>query len=110
MTNDLITGFQHRRAGLPSSVQSGYENLIRRWSMIPHGNCRDATQSRSVVHQNQSTAPGDDYVMREFILNDYFIDNSRKERPALMRKSPCHHILKILLRLQLFRDIREGVG
>ena len=78
--------------------------------MIPHGNCRDASKSGRIVNEDKAVAPRHDYIMREFILNDDFIDNRREERPARTRKSPGDHILKILLGRQLLHDIRESVS
>ena len=66
--------------------------------MIPHGNCRDATKSGCVVDQDKPVAPGHYYIMREFVLNDDFINDRRKERPAWTRKGPRHYILQILMR------------
>jgi hypothetical protein len=36
-----------------------------------HGNCRDATQSRRVIDEHQTVQQRNDYIMREFVLNDY---------------------------------------
>ncbi len=72
--------------------------------MIPHGNCRDATQSRRVVDKHKPATPRNNNIVGEFVLYDYFRNNGRSECPTGLRKCPRHYILEIFLRRQFFRD------
>ena len=47
--------------------------------MIPHGNCRNSSQSRSVVNKDEPTAPRNNYIMREFILDNDIRDYLRNK-------------------------------
>jgi hypothetical protein len=47
--------------------------------MIPHGNCRDTTKSRGVVHKHETVPPWHNYVMSEFVLDNDLRDNGRNK-------------------------------
>ena len=61
---------QHRRRRPPPAGETLAQDFVGARLVIPHGNCRDPSQSGRIINEHQPFTVRDDDIMGELILHD----------------------------------------
>ena len=70
VTQDLRAVSRCRRRWFPTTRNAGIEQFVSSRLMIPDGDRRQSTESRSIVYEPDAAGMSDDDIVGVFILND----------------------------------------
>jgi hypothetical protein len=90
MAENCGSRLKFTRGRVPSTQKPAVEQLVGGWSMVPHGDRHDRTQSRCVKYQKLVLARLEDHIVCVLILRDRF----ERYSPRCARTRPVQRLLQ----------------
>ena len=106
VSENCRAGVQLGSRRFPARRNSGLEELVRCWLVVPLGDRRESSISRGVENEKKVLSGFEDHVMREFVLNH----NIQGYHSRVLLQTPANSLIEALQFLRFSHQFLAVVG